>query len=103
MRNDQVNTVLAALGAPTEVSGPANGLQEEIYSQYPMYLSILAHLPCELLERVSNLITNEIFGVSRVKCDVSSSPLHDYRVGVALSGGQHSGGCCAAWLYQDSL
>ena len=33
-----------------------------------------AHLPCELLETVSNRIINEIAGVSRVVYDVSSKP-----------------------------
>ena len=33
-----------------------------------------AHLPYELLERVSNRIINEISGVSRVTYDVSSKP-----------------------------
>jgi GMP synthase (glutamine-hydrolysing) len=33
-----------------------------------------AHLPYELLERVSNRIINEIAGVSRVTYDVSSKP-----------------------------
>ena len=33
-----------------------------------------AHLPYELLERVSNRIINEITGVSRVTYDISSKP-----------------------------
>ncbi len=33
-----------------------------------------AHLPCELLEKVSNRIINEISGVSRVSYDISSKP-----------------------------
>ena len=33
-----------------------------------------AHLPYELLEKVSNRIINEITGVSRVTYDVSSKP-----------------------------
>jgi len=33
-----------------------------------------AHLPYDLLETVSNRIINEIEGVSRVTCDISSKP-----------------------------
>ena len=33
-----------------------------------------AHLPCELLEKVSNRIINEIAGVTRVTYDISSKP-----------------------------
>ena len=33
-----------------------------------------AHLPYELLERVSNRIINELSGVSRVTYDISSKP-----------------------------
>ena len=33
-----------------------------------------AHLPCELLEQISNRIINEITGVSRVTYDISSKP-----------------------------
>ncbi len=33
-----------------------------------------AHLPYEFIERVSNLIINEISGISRVVYDVSSKP-----------------------------
>ena len=33
-----------------------------------------AHLPYELLEKVSNRIINEISGISRVSYDISSKP-----------------------------
>ena len=33
-----------------------------------------AHLPCELLSRVSNRIINEVSGINRVVYDVSSKP-----------------------------
>jgi GMP synthase PP-ATPase subunit len=46
-----------------------------------------AHLPYELLERVSNRIINEISGISRVTYDISGKPpatqaAGDDRVGV---------------------
>lgn len=33
-----------------------------------------AELPCALLKKVSNRLINEVHGINRVACDVSSKP-----------------------------